>query len=433
MAQIDLSMRAGSRVPPAARLLSGPLTPLYRAAVAGGWLGGMWATTHWYSWQRTIDLLFGSDVVEYERVAHAAPGFTDQPLPSQHADRFVPHYLVGLVSDALQVGDRTLYYVFAFALLGVIVLLVDRLIAPLGLGRLEYAVALGALIANPYLFRFLAICPGRLADSVFIVGGLVALLGLLRANPWLLIGGLAAATLGRSEAVFPLAALAPFGVLLSGGWAASPRPVRIRIAAGALVAPLALYGLIRLVDHTFSVRDHPGFFALTIFGTVRDLPGSGGRFGLHLARILVGIAGAVAVLVGALVARRFGRYDRLPFAFWAGLAGGLAVSGEAFLLNPAWIKGSEPLLSALGAALFTVAAAAALGSLGRDGRRLALTAGLAALGALVVTSLNHRYSSISPVSTRTQFAVLTAVAATVVAAAVAFGSRPEPGRARPPA
>ncbi|HWQ01534.1 MAG TPA: hypothetical protein VN449_05385, partial [Gaiellaceae bacterium] len=171
--------------------MAGLASPRYRLAVSGAWLAAVWATTHWYSWQRTIDLLFGSDVVEYERVARAAPGFTDTPLPSQHADRFVPHYLVGLASDALQVGDRPVYYVVAFLLLGLMVFLVDRLIAPFGLRRLEYAVAIGALIANPYLFRFLAICPGRLADSVFMLGGLVALLGLLRGNPWLLVGGLA--------------------------------------------------------------------------------------------------------------------------------------------------------------------------------------------------------------------------------------------------
>ena len=61
-------------------------------------------------------------MAEYERVARAAPGFTDEPLPSQHADRFVPHYLVGLVSDAFHVGDpaRVLRRV-AFVLLGLIV------------------------------------------------------------------------------------------------------------------------------------------------------------------------------------------------------------------------------------------------------------------------------------------------------------------------
>jgi hypothetical protein len=421
VSQVGISVDSGSKRAAGVRLLTAPLTPRFRLAAAGAWLAAVWATTHWYAWQRTIDLLFGSDVVEYERVARAAPGFTNEPLPSQHADRFVPHYLVGLVSDALHVDDRGVYYVLAFVLLGLIVLLVDRLIAPFGLRRLEYTVVLGALVANPYLFRFLAICPGRLADSVFILGGLVALLGLLRGNVWLLIGGLVAATLGRSEAVFPLAALAPFGVLLSSEWRRLPGRRRAASAACALVVPFAVYGLIRLLDHTFSVRDHPGFFGLTIFGTFRDLPGSGGRFGLHISRILVGIAAALAVLVGALVARRLGRFAPLPFPFWAALAGGIAVSGEAFLLNPTWINGSEPLLAGLGAAFFAVAAAAALGSLDRERWTLGIRGGLVALAALAVTSLNHRYAAITPVSTAAQFAGLTAVAATVLAAAVAFG------------
>jgi hypothetical protein len=403
--------------------MAGPASPRYRLAASGAWLAAVWATTHWYSWQRTIDLLFGSDVVEYERVARAAPGFTDTPVPSQHADRFVPHYLVGLASDALQVGDRPVYYVVAFVLLGLMVFLVDRLIAPFGLRRLEYAVAIGALIANPYLFRFLAICPGRLADSVFMLGGLVALLGLVRGNPWLLVGGLAAATLGRSEAVFPLVVLAPIGVLVSRDWRAKPQRRRVATAVCAFAVPLAVYGLVRLADHTFSVRDHPGFFGLTIFGTFRDLPHSSGRLSLHVARIVVGIAGALAVLLGAMAARRLGRYSALPFPFWAALAAGLAVSGEAFLLNPKWINGSEPLLAALGAAFLAVAAAAALGSLDAGRWALGLTGGLVALGALAVMSLNHRYAAITPVSTPGQFAALTLAGGIAVGVAIALGGR----------
>ena len=403
--------------------MAGPASRRYRLAASGAWLAAVWATTHWYPWQRTIDLLFGSDVVEYERVARAAPGFTDTPLPSQHADRFVPHYLVGLASDAFQVGDRLVYYVVSFVLLGLMVYLVDRLIAPFGLRRLEYAVAIGALIANPYLFRFLAICPGRLADSVFMLGGLVALLGLVRGNPWLLVGGLAAATLGRSEAVFPLVVLAPIGVLGSRDWHAKPQRRRVGTAVCAFAVPLAVYGLVRLADHTFSVRDHPGFFGLTIFGTFRDLPHGSGRLGLHVARIVVGIAGALAVLLGAMAARRLGRYSALPFPFWAALAAGVGVSGEAFLLNPKWINGSEPLLAALGAAFLAVAAAAALGSLDAGRWALGLTGGLVALGALAVMSLNHRYAEITPVSTPGQFAALTLAGGVAVGVAIALGGR----------
>jgi hypothetical protein len=124
-----------------------------------------------------------------------------------------------------------------------------------------------------------------------------------------------------------------------------------------------------------------------------------------------------------MAARRLGRYSALPFPFWAALARGIAVSGEAFLLNPKWINGSEPLLAALGAAFLAVAAAAALGSLDAGRWALGLTGGLVALGALAVMSLNHRYAAITPVSTPGQFAALTLAGGIVVGVAIAIGGR----------
>ena len=403
---------------PSTGIWAAPVTAWYRLTACSVSLGLVWASTHWYSWQRTIDLIFGSDMEEYERVARAAPGFPAQPLPSQHADRFVPHYLVGLGSDTFHIGDRTLYYACAIVLLIVMLFILDRIVAPMGLGRLEYALCAGALVANPYLYRFLAICPARLADSVFIIGASVALLGLLRTRGLLLVAGLVVATLGRSEAVLPLVVLAPIGVALSPEWRRRPRRDRRFFGVAAFVLPLATYGLVRIVDSSFSVRDHPGFWGLTVFGSLRALPHGGGHLGLHVARTLVGIAGAFSLVVGALIAGRLSRAGRLPFPFWAALATGVAVSGEALLLNPDWIHGNEPLLSALGTTFFAVAAAAVL-----RGRTVKPAAAGAAIVGLVLTSLNHRYASISPVSTPAEFAALASVGAVVVAVSLAIDAR----------
>jgi hypothetical protein len=164
----------------------------------------------------------------------------------------VPHYLVGLGSDAFRIGDRHLYYGVAFILLLAILVVLDRLLRPFRLDRIEWALCIGALITNPYLYRFLALAPGRLADSVFIIGGALALLGLLRASPWLLVGGLVVATLGRSESVFSLALLAPIGVLVSPDWRPLPRGRRWSSAAASLLVPLGVYGLIVIADDSFS-------------------------------------------------------------------------------------------------------------------------------------------------------------------------------------
>jgi hypothetical protein len=47
----------------------------------------------------------------------------------------------------------------------------------------------------------------------------------------------------------------------------------------------------------------------------------------------------------------------------------------------------------------------------------------AAIGGLVLTSLHHRYSTISPVGSPLGFALLASAGAAVVAAAVAIGAR----------
>jgi hypothetical protein len=402
--------------------VTGRLTLTYRLAAAGAWLAFIWATTHWYSWQQTVDLLFGSDAPEYERVARAAPHFPHEPLPSQHANRFVPHYLVGLGSDAFHIGVRHLYYICAFVLLLVILVVLDRTLRGFRLGRVEWALCIGALVTNPYLYRFLAIAPGRLADSVFILGGLVALLGLLRANPWVMVIGLVIATLGRAESVFTLALLAPVGVLLSPDWKRLTPRRRWVSAAASLIVPLVVYGLVVVADDSFSYKDHPGFWGLTIFGDLRHLPGSADTLGAHGARTVVGIIGAAALVVGALVARWTARpAGKLSFAFWAALVAGVVTSGEALILSPGFIHGNSPLLSALGAAFFVVAAGAAL-----DGWALAPWAAAVALGGLVVISLHHRFSTISPVSTPNPYAAMAALAAVAVMVAVAMGAKRSP-------
>ena len=391
--------------------------------VACGWLGFVWATTHWYGWQQLIDQRYATDMAEYERVARAAPGLTGQPLPSQHADRFIPHYLVGLLSDLVHVGVRPVYYGCAIVLLLAIAALVAGAVSRLQLGRVEQALCIGALVANPYLFRYLAMAPAMLGDSVFVLGGAIALLGLLRTRGWLLVAGLTIATLGRSEAVVPLLVLAPLGVALSPDWRCRPLRPRGVVAVSALVVPIAVYGLVRVVDSSFSVADHPGFRGLTIFGSLASLPHGVGHLGLHLARTFVGIAGASGLLAGVLIARRRARADPLPFGFWAALGAGIAVSIEAVLLNPDWLDGSEPLLASFGAAFLVVAAALALATRDPPASAIARVPAAVAIAGLVLTSLHHRYSEISPVGSPLGFALLASAGAAVVALAVSIGAR----------
>ena len=344
--------------------MSGRLTLAVPAGAAGGWLAFVWATTHWYSWQQTIDLLFGSDAQEYETSREGGAGLPGRaaavaarqplraPLPGRARLRRPPRrrsapllrlrvpLLLGLIVWSWSTGCSRRS----------------------GCGRIEWALCVGALVDEPVpvpVPRDLRRDGWRTRCSSS--AALVALLGLLRANPWLLVGGLVVATLGRSESVFPLAVARADRRARSrrtGERATRPRSLG-RARPPRCVVPLGVYGLIVIADDSFSRRDHPGFWGLTIFGTLRDLPEAArARSGSTGSRIVIGVvgrSGADRRRARRPVARAGAREARRS-PFWAALVAGIAVSGEALILSPGFIHGNSPLLSALGAAFFVVAA-----------------------------------------------------------------------------
>jgi hypothetical protein len=101
---------------------------------------------------------------------------------------------------------------------------------------------------------------------------------------------------------------------------------------------------------------------------------------------------------------------------WAALAAGASVSLEAIVLNPIWLNGSQPLLSALGTALFVVAAAVLMAS---ASVRIAPATALIASAGFFLASLHHRFSSISPVTRPAAYAALALAGLVVVSVAVA--------------
>src|SRR5205823_3743581 len=103
--------------------------------------------------------------------------------------------------------------------------------------------------------------------------------------------------------------------------------------------------------------DVHGIRSFTIVGALLELPGSLHALAEHVARLAVGVTAPAAVALGAALAAR-GRAGRLGGQTWAALGLSAVVIGEALLLNPGWLQGSQPRLAALG--LPTLAAAAGM-------------------------------------------------------------------------
>src|SRR4051794_16901289 len=77
---------------PRARLAAAPVLFVLLLAVEA-------LTQAWRSWNGGIALLTARDVFSYEAIAAAAPGLPSADLPAQHAERWVPHRVLGTLSD----------------------------------------------------------------------------------------------------------------------------------------------------------------------------------------------------------------------------------------------------------------------------------------------------------------------------------------------
>lgn len=391
-----------------------PLSRLTRLAVCGAWATFTLATTSWISWQAGIDAQYSSDVVGYERVARAAPGLPPAgALIPQHAQHFVPHYLAGTLADVTGLPLHLVYRVLALAVLALIALTVDRLLADASVGAGSYIVCMGALLTSPYVFRFSALAPGMLQDATFALGAAVALLGLVRRRTGLAALGVALAVAGRGDSAGAVGVAALGWIVLVGAW----RPRRLR--AASLV--LATFAASELVTYGVSRRfagggDVHGFESFTLVGTLAALPGSVGTLGSHLARIFVGLTVPLALVCGCLLLAASLR-RRFHTVTVASLAYSAAIVAQVVAMNPGWLQGSQPRLSSLGLAPLVAATGFLLGDL-EQSRDWAWSPRTVAFSCVVigVASLHLHYSVLRPATTPSRFLALELVSALLIAA-----------------
>ena len=344
-----------------------------RPLIALAWLGFVLGTERWYDWHRPIALQFGGDVPVYERIARAAPSLPDQPIRTQHAERFPVHWLVGSLAHASGLGLHVAYWIAMSAALAALVLVMHVLLVSVGGGPRVYAICFGALVGGAYAFRFLLTVPGMLADACFLVGLSLVVLSFIRNDFRLLVGGLALATLGRQTAL-PL-------VLLAVAWIATAPGPRARRIAVAVAVPTILYAIVAAAAAPFTQNDFGGFSNFTIIGSL----GEPRTLAAHFGRVALGI-----VLPAALVAGAWIRSDRRPSrAAWGCAAAAALVIVQPLLLGPAWVVANEARLAALATPALVALAALALREVHL---RLGETIGICV--ALAIGSLDHLYSRV---------------------------------------
>ncbi|MBD0328662.1 MAG: hypothetical protein ICV64_00950 [Thermoleophilia bacterium] len=388
------------------------MSAVARGAVLAAWVAFVLVTTRWMAWGEPVREGYALDVLQYEAVAEAAPGLPPGGASAVVLQRLPVHWTVGILSDATGLDLHATYRVATGLVLAALVLVVDRLLAPLRLGVGAYAVCAGIALTNPYTTRFYLVAPGLLGDAVFVLGTALALLGLVRVRAALVLGGLALALLARQSAL-PVAVVAALWVLRAGAWRAAGRAA-LAAYAGAVAVPLAALTAWIAVAAARPASDIPAAGDFTVLGVLDDLPGTASLLAEHVGRAAIAFPSLIALLAVVLAlllrARRLGA---VPFPGWGALAVGGAVAAQPLVFNPLWLHGNETRLAALGVVPLATALGVLLAVSGVaaawDSGRLAVV-----LGALVAaTSLHHLYTAV-PV-TRGQYLGLALLASTALA------------------
>jgi hypothetical protein len=380
-----------------------------RIAVLALWGAFIALVQRWPSWEEGIRVQFATDMEVYEVVARAAPGLPDTDILRAYAQRFAPHWLIGVLSDITDVSLHTVYRVAAIACVGLILLAVHLTLVEIGLDVYGYALALGAVAASAYPVQYLLAAPGMLSDGIFVLGLSVVLLGLVRRSTWLAAAGLGLATLGRQSAI-PVALAAALLASFHPAW----RPVRRQAVAGFILVPAALYVVLHVASDSFSRPRPAGIDDLTVVGYLTGLH----AFADHVGRLLLGIAVPLAVAVGAWLR------TRAP-APWGPLLLAAAVAGQPLLLGPLANSDNEPRLAGLAAPALAVAAGVLL-----RGAGLTRAETLICVAAIAAGGLHHRYT-ISGFDSNVVWAILVLIAALVVLSVLALGRRARVVRSRP--
>lgn len=149
------------------------------------------------SFFQAITSVDATDTYSYLNISNAAPGFYSEPIPYHFAQRFIPHYVVGTVSNLLNCELGEAYYVANILLLAAILGLSLRLLFRQNKSSSITVFVFALMAFSPYAFRLNILIPAMLADLVFVLGLTVCLTGLFEKKLFAVVLGMLFAATGK--------------------------------------------------------------------------------------------------------------------------------------------------------------------------------------------------------------------------------------------
>jgi hypothetical protein len=176
----------------------------------------LYATTYQLPFMAAVDWVQATDVYSYLHISGSAPGLPAERIAYHFSQRWIPHYLVGIVSVLFSVDLgmvytlTVLFLIFAIAWISFGVL---RQSTP----NAAFACLLFLIVSlSAFSYRLIIFVPGLLIDLVCVLGLAITLSGLVNRRVGWILFGMVVATLGKQLSLLLLPgvllyALAVFG------------------------------------------------------------------------------------------------------------------------------------------------------------------------------------------------------------------------------
>lgn len=246
----------------------------------------LYATTYQLPFTAAIDWVQATDVYSYLHISESAPGLPAERIAYHFSQRWIPHYLVGIVSVLFSV-DLGMVYTLAVLFLAFAIAWISLAVLRRGTPHAGFACLLFLIVSlSAFSYRLVIFVPGLLIDLVCVLGLAITLSGLVnRKFGWILFG-MVVATLGKQLSLLLLPGVLLYTLAVFGR-AGGKRAALIRcFCIGAVT--VGTYALLIATSAHFA---YPNSITRTVlfalFPWLVSAQFSVSAFAEHISRVLV--------------------------------------------------------------------------------------------------------------------------------------------------
>lgn len=269
---------------------------LVRLAITQASLFFLYATTLRKSGLDAINWVGATDAYSYLMIASAAPGFPAEQVAFHFAQRWVPHYLIGIFSNVFGVNIYFVYALACFILCQFIFWITLDLLLKSTTDK-NFAILLFLFVLlSPFSLRLFIFVPELLADLVFMFGVTIVFYGLFRRNIWWIILGIIIGTAGKQLFLLLLPGLALY--VWYNYRIAIGQKRAIVMSALVTIVTISIYYVLSISSRSFASENSiTGKVLFALMPWIFSEKFSVSLFGEHLLRTLLPLSPFLGMLL----------------------------------------------------------------------------------------------------------------------------------------